>query len=318
MVKIAIAGGSGNVAAEVIDVLVAAKKHEILILSRKDAPAGETTPGLAWVKADYNDPAQLAQILRGVHTVLSFVTTQDDPTSAVQKNLIDAAIQAGVKRFAPSEWASSGLEHLSWYAYKGETRRYLEELNKDKKVLEYTLFQPGLFVNYLTHPYQSSRHVHSIETPFDFAKRRAILLDGSDNNRLVFTAVQDVANVVARAIDFEGEWPVVGGIQGTNVSIAQLIALGEKLRGGTPFDIERVKAQDLAAGTWETSWVPRLDHPSIPPEQVDGLAKFFASGILLAISARSFEVSDEWNRLLPDYKFTAMEEFLSDAWREKP
>lgn len=28
----------------------------------------------------------------------------------------------------------SGLEHLSWYAYKGETRRYLEELNKDKKV----------------------------------------------------------------------------------------------------------------------------------------------------------------------------------------
>lgn len=58
------------------------------------------------MKADYNDPAQLAQILRGVHTVLSFVTTQDDPTSAVQKNLIDAAIQAGVKRFAPSEWAS--------------------------------------------------------------------------------------------------------------------------------------------------------------------------------------------------------------------
>lgn len=88
-------------------------------------------------------------------------------------------------------------------------------------------------MNYLTHPYQSSRHVHSIETPFDFAKRRAILLDGSDNNRLVFTAVQDVANVVARAIDFEGEWPVVGGIQGTNVSIAQLIALGEKLRGAS-------------------------------------------------------------------------------------
>ena len=28
----------------------------------------------------------------------------------------------------------SGLEHLSWYAYKGETRQYLKELNKDKKV----------------------------------------------------------------------------------------------------------------------------------------------------------------------------------------
>ncbi|PYI05403.1 NAD(P)-binding protein [Aspergillus sclerotiicarbonarius CBS 121057] len=316
MVKIAIAGGSSHVAKEIIDVLVAEQKHEILILSRKDAT--EPTPGLRWVKADYDDPAQLTQALQGVHTVLSFVNTQNDPTSRAQKALIDAAVQAGVKRFAPSEWVSSGLEHMSWYAYKGEIRRYLHELNKDKKVLEYTLFQPGLFVNYLTHPYQSARHLHSMEPPFDFANRRAILLDGSDANRLVFTAVQDLANVVARAIDFEGEWPVVGGIRGTSVTMAQLIALGEKVRGGTPFAIERVKAQGLETGTWEASWVPKLDHPSIPPEQVDGFSKSFVGGILLAISAGGFEVSDEWNRLLPDYKFTPMEQFLSDAWREKP
>ncbi|RAK96088.1 NAD(P)-binding protein [Aspergillus ibericus CBS 121593] len=229
MVKIAIAGGSGNVAQEIIDVLVAAKKHEIVILFRKVC---SPIPPLA----DYNDPAQLTQVLQGVHTVLSFVTTQDDSTSKVQKNLIDAAVQAGVKRFAPSEWASwvssqhssvfanlsrSGLEHLSWYTYKRETRRSFE----------YTLFQSGLFVNYLTHPHQLSRHVHSMETPFDFANRRASLLEGGDEDRLVLTAVQDVANVVARAIDFKGEWPVVGGIRGTSVTIAELIALGEKIRG---------------------------------------------------------------------------------------
>jgi saccharopine dehydrogenase-like NADP-dependent oxidoreductase len=34
MVKIAIAGGSGEVAREVLDVLVASKRHEIVILSR--------------------------------------------------------------------------------------------------------------------------------------------------------------------------------------------------------------------------------------------------------------------------------------------
>ena len=28
----------------------------------------------------------------------------------------------------------SGLEYLSWYAYKAETRRYLKELNKNHKV----------------------------------------------------------------------------------------------------------------------------------------------------------------------------------------
>jgi saccharopine dehydrogenase-like NADP-dependent oxidoreductase len=34
MVKIALAGGSGDVASEIIEVLVATKKHDIVILSR--------------------------------------------------------------------------------------------------------------------------------------------------------------------------------------------------------------------------------------------------------------------------------------------
>ena len=38
--------------------------------------------------------------------MLSFAATQEDPASLVQRNLIDAAVQAGVKRFAPSEWST--------------------------------------------------------------------------------------------------------------------------------------------------------------------------------------------------------------------
>lgn len=67
-----------------------------------------------------------------------------------QKNLIDASIQAGVRRFAPSEWAtyvhkasidlsnkrSAGLENTPWYGFKENTRKYLAELNKNKKVSE--------------------------------------------------------------------------------------------------------------------------------------------------------------------------------------
>ncbi|KAJ5294700.1 NAD(P)-binding protein [Penicillium antarcticum] len=246
MVKIAIAGGSGNVAQEIIGVLLETKKHEIIILSRKGDSGAEVTPGIRWVQTDYN-PEQL-----------------EDPNSPVQKRLIDAAVQAGVKRFAPSEWATSGLEHLSWYSYKGEIRRYLEELNRDMTVLQYILFQPGLFVNYLTRPYKSTKHIHQIEIPFDFANRRFIAIDGSDDDQITFTAVKDLANVVAGAIDFEGEWPVVGGIRGTNISIGQLLALGEKVRGYQRFLVEKVKAEELEKGTWQTSWVPKVDHPSIP------------------------------------------------------
>lgn len=194
-----------------------------------------------------------------------------------------------------------------------------------------------MFVNYLTHPHQSARHLPTIGTPFDFANRRMILVDGDDKARLTWTAVQDLAGVVARAVDYEGEWPVVGGIQGANISVGQLITLGEKVRGefiisqampyklyvdyfslgGLSFTIERVKAQDLEAGTWETSWTPTVDHASIPPEQAAVASKYMTSRIILAADAGSYLVSDEWNRLLPDFKFTAIEEFLAEAWKGK-
>lgn len=62
--------------------------------------------GTEWVQVDYSDKENLTQVLKGVDVVLSFVTPQTDSGNVAQKNLIDASIQAGVKRFAPSEWAT--------------------------------------------------------------------------------------------------------------------------------------------------------------------------------------------------------------------
>ena len=61
---------------------------------------------MTWVKTSYRDLDELTELLQGVHTVLSFIVTQSDLGNVSQKNLIDAAIQAGVKRLAPSEWAT--------------------------------------------------------------------------------------------------------------------------------------------------------------------------------------------------------------------
>lgn len=164
-----------------------------------------------------------------------------------------------------------------------------------------------------------------------------ILVDGDDGIRITLTAVQDIARVVARAVEYEGEWPVVGGIQGSNISIGEFIALGERIRGGSlsynftyikicpdslspgglPFTIERVKAEDLEAGAWETSWTPTVDHPSIPPEQAVVASKYMTSRILLAVNAGSYAVPDQWNNLLPDFEFTPVEKFLTDAWKGK-
>ncbi|KAF4890652.1 Oxidoreductase BOA1 [Colletotrichum fructicola] len=317
MVKIAIIGGSSNVGSEVHDVLVARGKHEIILLSRKDAPAQKLAPGVQWVKTDY-EVAHLTKILGGVETVLSFVSGPADPTntsqSDTQKNLIDACIQAGVKRFAPSEWATSKFDHLFWYSFKQVTRDYLAEVNKEKKVLEYCLFQPGLFTNYLTYPFSSSKHVTQLETPVDFNQCRALVVDGGEDVLLTFTTAQDLARVVALAVEYEGEWPLVGGIKGAEITVRQLISLGEKIRG-KPFAIEKLKKEDLEASKVTSSWTLEVKHPSIPPETRKAVAASLLSGILLGFSAGCFNTSSEWNQLLPDFKFTQPEEFLSQAWK---
>ena len=58
------------------------------------------------MNVNYEHSAQLVQALEGVHTLLCFITPQTDPGNLAQKSLIDAAVKAGVKRYAPSEWAS--------------------------------------------------------------------------------------------------------------------------------------------------------------------------------------------------------------------
>jgi hypothetical protein len=99
-----------------------------------------------------------------------------------------------------------------------------------KKVLEYCLFQPGLFTNYLTAPYKSAKHLTMFSTPFDLDKRRMLVVDGGEGDVLTITTVQDLAKVVVAAVEYHGVWPVDGGMVGSKVSVGELVGLGEKIR----------------------------------------------------------------------------------------
>lgn len=72
-------------------------------ISQKGAISNDM-PKVFWRVIDYDNKIDLVKALRGIHTVLSFIQLLADPKNTSQKNLIDSAIVAGVKRFAPSEW----------------------------------------------------------------------------------------------------------------------------------------------------------------------------------------------------------------------
>ncbi|KAF2721841.1 NAD(P)-binding protein [Polychaeton citri CBS 116435] len=335
MVKITIAGGSGEVAREVIDALLAANKHDITVLSR--SPRNDGITGLTWRKVDYDNKSDLVDALQGTHTVLSFIQLLSDPENKAQKNLIDAAIVANVKRFAPSGWGSAGTVDMPWWAGKDGVRKYLKEVNEKEKVrlililgplsctyrdlipqlLEYTLFQPGLFLDYLAFPYKTVKYVTPLKTMLDFQNRRAIVVNGqADKTVMTLTTVHDLATVVARAVDYSGEWPVVGGISGNKVTIPQILEIGHQVRG-RPFVVDVVELKDLEDRKLNTSWSLQIRHPSFTAEQAEEALRTVLIGTLMSSVKGAWDVSDEFNQLLPEFKFTQIEEFLAKVWKEK-
>jgi hypothetical protein len=58
-----------------------------------------------------------------------------------------------------------------------------------------------------------------------------IVCAGGDDQKVTMTTVTDFANVVAMAVEYPGDWPVVGGMKGSDLSLRDLLTLGEQLRG---------------------------------------------------------------------------------------
>jgi len=88
------------------------------------------------------------------------------------------------------------------------------------------LFQPSLFLNYLAAPYPAAKHIRQLQTWFDFANRRAIVIEGEGHTaKISWTTVQDLAGIVTRAVEYEGMWPIIGGMRsGTAFEGAPLIS----------------------------------------------------------------------------------------------
>lgn len=200
------------------------------------------------------------------------------------------------------------------YHYKDAVRTYLEEINRDEQKLEYTLFQPGLFTNYFEYPHSSTRHFSISPWFVDFENRRAIVVD-EGNQSFTTTTVEDFSSVVAEALDFEGKWPVTGGIVGSRITTKELVELAETLRG--PIEVERLAIEDLEAGQFNTSWVPIIQHPSMPDEHREAISRQVMFSYVLSTAKGAWETTNDWNIRLPDYQFTSAAEYLRRAWADK-
>lgn len=86
-------------------------------------------------------------------------------------------------------------------------------------------------MNYLAGTRQTAKHVQSSGLLLIDHENKRARIAGNLNNRVSYTAIADFVNIVVKAIAYDGEWPKVGGINGQTLSLADEIAIGEKVRG---------------------------------------------------------------------------------------
>ncbi|KAL8372941.1 hypothetical protein RB599_000254 [Gaeumannomyces hyphopodioides] len=305
-----------ELAKEVVEGLVLSGKHEVRGLTRDfSKELTDKFPSISFFATTYEDKQHLVGLLKGVDVLLCFFSPMNDAEGKNQMRLIDAAIEAGVKRYMPSEWftgtgLAAAVAEFPYMASKLAVRKYLEDLNRDKKVIEYTLVSPGMFMDYLAYPHATdAKHTPAFETFINMQEARGFYMEGHGNDKFTLTAIHDIVNVVLHAIDYEGAWPVNGGVVGETVSFSELIELGQKLRG-KQFAIDVLDPKDVEAGNLKITKLDQITHPSIPPEQLEFFTKAAFVASLRAIASGGMVVDGEWNRLLPDYKFMTVEELL--------
>ncbi|KAL2798712.1 hypothetical protein BJX66DRAFT_294684 [Aspergillus keveii] len=310
MVRVTIVGGAGRVGRAIVEELGAQGKHEVILWTRRD-PSDHQIPGVKTIQVSDYSHENLVKLLEGTHTVLAFFNPMSDPGSSNQLALIDAAVAAGVKRIAPSEWAGNVRSGIKMYAMKEPVLDHLEELNKDKKVIEWGLFQPGLLMDYLAHPCPPSKHFDTFPLLFDLENARAVVVeDGS--SPVVFTASEDVAKVVARAIDYPEPWTIEGGIVGHRTSYKEIVEIAEKVTGRR-FTVYSLKPEDLEKGEFKSPWVPAYA-PNLSEETMRDVVVPFISGWAMGIHKGVADVRPVWNERFPDIQYQKVEEMLRGAW----
>ena len=145
--SVLVIGASGNLGRVLIPHLLAAG-HTVSALTRSTSTSTATLPEAITVhRTDYSHGSLLAAF-RGVDAIVSVTSTY---STATQKNIIDAAVEAGVKHFLPSEYGvdtsqPSISEVLPPALMKQETVAYLR--TKESAGLSWTALCVGAWFDW--------------------------------------------------------------------------------------------------------------------------------------------------------------------------
>jgi uncharacterized protein YbjT (DUF2867 family) len=238
---ILVAGPTGHLGSEICRQLISNYKNvRGLVRSTSDASkvAQLKESGVETVVGDLKDRNSLDKALEGVDAVISTVSStlsrqEGDSIQSVddegQNNLVEAAVQAGVKQFVFISFPE--MAECPLQSAKRKVENHLKESG-----LNYTILRPTYFMEVWLSPVLG----------FDYMNSKATIY-GDGNKKISWIAIKDVASFAISSLDHTSAFNKTIHLGGPEaISPLDAVNIFEKAKG-TKFELQYVPKEALEA-----------------------------------------------------------------------
>jgi len=240
--KIVQIGAGGNLGKPVLDALVASGKFEITVLARPSSTFTAPNASVKVVKVDFSDHQALVNALKGNNAVA--LTLGDLPNlEQNSKAVVDAAIEAGVKRVLPSEYGVDTVNppgrQEPVFGVKHKVDDYIVE-KASEGVIEYTSITTGAFFDWGLTNYQF--------LGFDIPSKKVNIYNGGNEpfNATTLGSIGDaVVSVFSNPEKFKNKHIRISDFY---VSQNEILAILEA-ETGSKFTVQTIDAEKLKEDT---------------------------------------------------------------------
>jgi uncharacterized protein YbjT (DUF2867 family) len=185
---ILVAGATGNLGNKIVNALLE-KGAEVRAIVRKETNPEKIAQleqkGVKIFIVDMNNKSEIANACIGVHCVVSALSGLRDVIIDAQKNLLEAAIEAKVPRFIPSDYSIDFTNLVDGKNRNLDLRREFHKYLENAPIKATTIFN-GAFMDMLT-----------AEMPLILFKFKRILYWGNPNIKMDLTTTYNVAEFTA-------------------------------------------------------------------------------------------------------------------------
>lgn len=244
--------GSGRLGPAILEQLLK-NKFDVTVLTRHDSTA--TFPASAKVeRVDYTSKESLVAALQGHDSVVSAIAS---PALDKQLLLIDAAVEAGVRRFIPSEFGSdtSNAKAAALPLFRGKlaTQKSLtERAASSSGSFTYTIVVTGPLLGWaLTQGFMS------------IGDKRASLYDGGDrifSTTTLLTVGRTVCAVLEHPTETENR---VVRVHDTATTLNKLLAMAKRAAGEDGWAISKPSVDELLGRSWAGVKQGKFDWPTL-------------------------------------------------------